>query len=542
MTNRLDRKNKISRPAHLAIALGVLISMSCSHKVVRFRAEKPVWYFNDISPIPVPKDAIKDRLSYYATVQDPPPMVQPFYVTDHHQARDINSLDHVPASSWFMPRMGYQHITPEQLLFGPTELGPPRSPVQVLRVRDITGQPRLFVRDSRGELYLLKFDPRDFPALATTSSFIVNRLFWGFGYHVPEDHLYFFERKDLKISPESRIDNVAVDSLLTRIAPPVDHKYRALASRIIPGLPLGPTPERGIRPNDPNDYFAHQHRRVLRALRVFAAFVNMPDIGSDNTLDMYVGEPGKGYIKHYLVDFDDAFGTHAALYQRRWAGYNHIFSLTDIIHNFFTLGLQVHPWEYIRNTPWPSVGAFESTYFDPGKWKETQPFEPIRSSQPSDQYWAAKIIAHFEKAHLQKLITAAQYPSSEASDYILETCLARKQKILGEFFNRVSPVEFVQANNDTLFFKDIRKQYLAESRHMLTHYRIEIYDSKNEKIATHHQNSFYDFIRIPLVSTSKDYWVIKITTRDQKTKSESTAQFHFVNNEPNPSSLVGVIH
>ena len=46
-----------------------------------------------------------------------------------------------------------------------------------------------------------------------------------------------------------------------------------------------------VREDDPNDTVRHQDRRELRALKVFAAWVNHFDTKMHNSLDMYVGVP-----------------------------------------------------------------------------------------------------------------------------------------------------------------------------------------------------------------------------------------------------------
>ena len=184
-------------------------------------------------------------------------------------------MDEVPASSWFIPRLGYEEITAEDLITGPNEMGPPRPPITIIRVRKKQRNPRIFVFDSRNIYYMLKFDPPDFPEIATTTSFIVNRLFGGFGYHVPEDHLFYFQRKELLISPTSAITETEIVQIMERIASPQNGYYRSVASRILEGLPLGPTPSQGVRKDDPNDLFNHEDRRVLRGLHVFAAFTNI---------------------------------------------------------------------------------------------------------------------------------------------------------------------------------------------------------------------------------------------------------------------------
>jgi hypothetical protein len=45
----------------------------------------------------------------------------------------------------------------------------------------------------------------------------------------------------------------------------------------------------------------------------------------------------------------------------------------------------------------------------PASWKEVYPYEPMRRSQPADDYWAAKVVAHLTQSQLEALVQAADY-------------------------------------------------------------------------------------------------------------------------------------
>ena len=49
----------------------------------------------------------------------------------------------------------------------------------------------------------------------------------------------------------------------------------------------------GTRPDDPNDIVPHEHRRSLRALKVFGAWTNLVDMKAGNTLDSVITESGR---------------------------------------------------------------------------------------------------------------------------------------------------------------------------------------------------------------------------------------------------------
>jgi len=104
-----------------------------------------------------------------------------------------------------------------------------------------------------------------------------------------------------------------------------DGTYRVIAGRLLPGTILGGFQYAGTRPDDPNDVVPHQHRRELRALRVFGAWTNLTDLKVANTLDTLVTENGRSIVRHYLQDVGSTFGT-GALGPRDWdEGHEYLF-------------------------------------------------------------------------------------------------------------------------------------------------------------------------------------------------------------------------
>ena len=87
--------------------------------------------------------------------------------------------------------------------------------------------------------------------------------------------------------------------------------YRVAAGLLLPGRILGGFRYEGTRPDDPNDIVDHQHRRELRALRVFGAWTNLTDMKAGNTLDTLVPENGRQVVRHYLQDVGSTFGVGA---------------------------------------------------------------------------------------------------------------------------------------------------------------------------------------------------------------------------------------
>ena len=157
--------------------------------------------------------------------------------------------------------------------------------------------PGFTVRDSTGQLYFIKFDPPSNPEMASGAEVISTKLFYAFGYHVPENYLATIRRETLVIGEGAHLRDKDgrrlmkprdVDALLRRAARQADGSYRALASKALEGKPAGHFRYYGTRPDDPNDIYPHEHRRELRGMAVFAAWLNHDDSRSINNLDTLV--------------------------------------------------------------------------------------------------------------------------------------------------------------------------------------------------------------------------------------------------------------
>src|SRR5262249_7644909 len=148
------------------------------------------------------------------------------------------------------------------------------------------------------------------------------------GYNVPEDLIVHFRREDLEIAPgamhtdirgrKEPITGEFLDQILRAVPQRPDSSYRALASRLLAGKPLGPFEHRGRRKDDPEDLIPHERRRELRGLWTLAAWTNHADVRGPNSLDMWVTEGGRSFVRHHLIDFNGCLGAgsiHAKAYE-----------------------------------------------------------------------------------------------------------------------------------------------------------------------------------------------------------------------------------
>ncbi|MBA3641155.1 MAG: hypothetical protein H0W53_18185 [Acidobacteria bacterium] len=385
---------------------------------------------------------------------------------DGRRAVNLNTVDQVPDSSWFTNRIGRDRWTTEQLVRGPNvEGGPAPGPWTIVGAKSEGITPGLTIRDSAGDTYFIKFDPPGNPEMASGAEVISTKFFYAFGYHTPENYLATLRRDSLVIGDSAvvadadgkrhAIEERDLDSLFEKAARQADGGYRIIASKAILGRPIGHFRYYGTRPDDPNDIFPHEHRRELRGLSVFAAWLNHDDSRSINTMDVLVPEGSRSTIKHYLLDFGSTLGSGSTQAQTARAGNEFLWEARPTLVTMLTLGFYVRPWVKVEYPNLPAVGRFEATYFRPENWKPEYPNPAFRNTRPEDRFWAARIIARISDEAIKGIVASAQYSDPRSTEYMTETILARKAKVLMSWLNGSNPaVDFALDPDGRLTFQN----------------------------------------------------------------------------------------
>ncbi|MDQ3170142.1 MAG: hypothetical protein M3Q55_08405 [Acidobacteriota bacterium] len=370
---------------------------------------------------------------------------------DDIPALNINTLDEVPDSSWFTNR--YQDGLPsgDVLARGP----------DTLASLDITGwpvsegkgsgaSPGFRVRGTDGAAYQLKFDPPSHPEMSTAAEVIGAAFYHAFGYNTVEMYLVEFDPATYTVLPDATLEQGGQERPLTRkdveavlklSARLPNGKYRATARKYPKGNVIGNFRYHGTRPDDPNDIFPHEHRRELRANRVFAAWLNHDDSRGINSKDIIVSEGGRRYVKHFMYDFNSILGSGNQKPQKYRSGNEYRVDAGEALKTLLTLGLYVRPWAKIDYPDAPaSVGRFESAFFDPVEWKPEYPIPAFERMRPEDAFWAARIIARFDEPAIRAIVSKGRFSDPAAGDYIVRTLMERRAKILRAWLTGVTPI------------------------------------------------------------------------------------------------------
>jgi len=386
---------------------------------------------------------------------------------DHtaQRALNANTVDEVPDSSWFTNRLlTARPPTTDEIARGPNVSGPPApGPWTIVSGKSDGITPGFTVRDTAGTIWFIKFDPPDYPEMATGAELIATKLFWALGYHVPENYPAVLDPAKLVIAETAtfrdtlgkrrRLTRPDVDEFLAKGARLGDGLFRVIASRAVEGKPVGPFKYFGTRPDDPNDIFPHEHRRELRGLRAFSAWLNHDDSRSINSLDTLVEVGGRTIVRHHLIDFGSTLGSASVTAQRARAGNEYIWEARPTLLTMLSLGFWVRPWIKVRYPDFPAVGNIEAAYFWPDKWKPEYPNAAFDNARPDDLFWAARRVMAISDEAIRAVVRTAEFTDDGATNYLGDVIIARRDKVGLQWLTAVNPVvDFALGRDGTLTF------------------------------------------------------------------------------------------
>jgi hypothetical protein len=382
------------------------------------------------------------------------------------RARNVNTIDEVPDSSWFVNRIGRSPLSTSELVRGPDRYDAISLDGWKVSGGKSTGlQPGFRMTDPSGHLYQIEFDPPSNPEMATGAEIIGTAFYHAFGYHTVDVYLAELDPAKIEIAPDARISDPLlgerrgmtrrdIEDVFARAARKGSGRYRVLASRFAEGAPLGNFRYHGTRPDDPNDVVPHEDRRELRGARVFGAWLNHDDSRGVNSLDMLHTDGNRRYVKHYMFDFGSIMGSGTVFAQRHRAGNEYIAEWAPGWLTLATLGLYTRDWMHIDYPDVPaSVGRFEARSFDPLKWRPEYPNPAFDNMRADDAFWAARIVSRFTPADIRAVVAKAQYSDSRATGYIADTLIERRNRVLKTWLTAVNPlVDFALSESGELSF------------------------------------------------------------------------------------------
>ena len=386
--------------------------------------------------------------------------------TPNVRAGNINTIDEVPDSNWFTNRIGSRPLTVDQAVNGPlVNPGPAPGRWTVTAPKRTGFAPGFTMRDATDALWFVSFDADGFPEAATGAVMVANKIFWTLGYWQVENHIISVRPDQLDIAPTAKFTPKScrqramklsdLDDVFARAQRAADGTYRAVAARGLPGKVLGGFRYYGTRPDDPNDVVPHEHRRELRALKVFGAWTNLVDMKAGNTLDTMITENGRGVVRHFLQDVGSTFGTGANGPREYDEGYEYLIDLGLLKKRFFLFGFPTAPWMTVPYEDNYAIGRFEGTEFNPLDWKPRVPTAAFLRARADDNFWAARRVAAFNEEMIRAIVKTGQYSKPTDEKVLADVLVQRRDKIARTYMGAINPLtDFALSADGRLSFKN----------------------------------------------------------------------------------------
>jgi hypothetical protein len=369
------------------------------------------------------------------------------------RAKNLNTVDEVPDSSWFTNRAGHRQIAADDITKGPdTTDGPAAGRWTVTSSKSDGVTPGFTIKDARGQRWFLKFDPRGHRGMATGTEVAVTKLMWALGYHVPENHIAYLRREQLvvgngaKFTPAGGKERVMrigdIDNLLKRADRERDGSYRVVASKALQGKPIGRVRFYDTRPDDPNDIVPHQDRRELRAYGVFAAWLNHVDAKAINSLDMLVTENGRSAVRHHLIDFGSALGSGGVAPADHWAGSQYLLQPRDIGRQMIGFGFSFPGWHTMPFYEARSIGRLpaENSSFNPDLWRPRVPNQAFLHARADDKFWAAQKLVALTDDLLRAAVRTGEFDDPTSEEFLVRALAERRDAIGRAYLTAINPI------------------------------------------------------------------------------------------------------
>ncbi|HMJ82380.1 MAG TPA: hypothetical protein VK504_04395 [Vicinamibacterales bacterium] len=429
------------------LCVAAALTMASSAASPRFYGDDPVWREADTQDASAMKPLDVDLLADLATNLLGPRTA----VAD--RAKNVNTVDEVPDSSWYTNRAGTQPLTPADVFRGPDTTPGPEPGVWTVTSSKSDGVTAGFtIKDAKGQLWFLKFDPPGFRGMATGTEVAVTKLMWALGYHVPENHIAYMRREQLvlgnsaKFTPPGgkrramRLEDL--DTLLQRTDREPDGAYRIVASKALPGTPIGRIRFFDTRPDDPNDIVPHEDRRELRGYGVFAAWLNHVDAKAINSLDTLITENGRSYVRHHLLDFGSALGSAGVGPADYWEGDEYLLEPRDTLKRMLSFGFAIPKWHTAPFHEAPSIGRFpaDNASFNPDLWKPRVPNQAFLHARADDKFWAAQKLMSLTTDLLRAAIKAGDFRDPASEGFLVRALAERRDAIGRAYLTAVNPI------------------------------------------------------------------------------------------------------
>jgi hypothetical protein len=382
------------------------------------------------------------------------------------RAKNVNTVDEVPDSSWFTNRAGRRALTGEDVARGPDSTpGPAAGRWTVTSSKSNGVTPGFTIRDAAGQRWFLKFDAPGYRGMATGTEVTVTKLLWALGYNVPENHIAYLRPDQLAVGDGARFTPLGgnpramqladISSLLKRADREPDGTYRVVASKALEHI-LGGFRFHDTRPDDPNDIVPHEHRRELRGYGVFAAWLNHVDAKAINSMDTLASENGRSVVRHYLLDFGSTLGSASLTPREHWEGFEYVAEPHETLKQMVGFGFVIPAWRTVDYYEARSIGRLprDNKAFDPDLWKPRVPNPAFLRARADDKFWAARKLMTLDDTLLRAAVRAGDFGDPPSEDFLVRALAERRDAIARKYLTAINPITDPALDDRGLTFRN----------------------------------------------------------------------------------------
>ena len=333
------------------------------------------------------------------------------------RAQNVNTIDEVPDSSWFTNRDRRAPLLGRRARARARSSGRRRTPRRWTLIREkasgfapgFTARTPTARRGSCRSIRPRNPEGRDGGDRRSRPS-----IFWALGYNQVETFLTQIDPTRIEIDPKATVRRPSASARRSRAT---TSTTCSSARRATPTAPTEPRPAgccrarssarfryEGTRPDDPNDIVPHEHRRELRALRVFGAWTNLTDMKAGNTLDTLVTENGRGVVKHYLQDVGSTFGIGANGPHDWDEGWEYFYQGNTHAAAAVHVRLRPEPVADRRLHGLRLDRPVRRRRVRPATWKPHAPTTAYMEMRADDAFWAARRVMAFTDEMIRAIV------------------------------------------------------------------------------------------------------------------------------------------
>jgi len=462
-------------------AIAVVLAACGRYRPAVFADRPPVEVVHDDQATPLPSRQGFDEREHLSDVYLRRPLFDVIRPLDFGTGGDVNALDEVPPSTWYEP------LLTKRAPSGNANASPPTFPFIALDESPTTSPDALVVGDAKGVRYELLTDPPDKPGLHTAAEVLGSLLLRSLGLRAPRAWIVGVPESTL--SSNGAEARKRLEAWLARKAALVGGSRRVSATLWPPGIDVGIASDFSLRGDDPNDRVEHANRRTLRAMRIFAHWMGWTSFGVKSTRDVYVGEPGKGHLVHFMTGVSRAFGTQDLQDLPRLdeqAG--------SLWWHLGTFGLAPVPTTPAKIAAFPSLGYLSETLV-PGDFDVSPPYSPFVRLTPGDEYWAGKRLIDAGEDAIRIGIEATELPDN-ASAHLEKVLNKRRRALIAHATAVVTPLDVAANAGRTVWFKD-RAIAAGVAQRKGTYYEVSYLDQSGHELSP--RRSFWSAGEISVV-------------------------------------------